>query len=389
LAFHSDAVIVGGGFFGLYLAEHLRARFDRVVVCEKGNGLMQRASYANQARIHNGYHYPRSILTAFRSRVNFPRFIEEFPGCVDRSFEKVYAVGRKFSKVSARQFRLFMERISAPINRAPREVRDLFNPELIEEAFVVEECAFDAVVLRELMTARLRKARIDVRLGTKVARIEPSGGGLDVTLATRTGQETVRAAMVFNCAYSQINQLTTDSGMAPIPLKHELTEMCLVEVPDALRRRGVTVMCGPFFSCMPFPPEGLHTLSHVRYTPHCHWFDGATGYRDAHALFESAPKQTAFPHMVRDVARYMPSMSRCRYRGSIWEVKTVLPRSEVDDGRPILFKADYGLPNHHVIMGGKIDNVYDAVDEVNELLEAKGHPADEQDRRICFRRRAA
>ena len=26
--------------------------------------LMQRASYANQARVHNGYHYPRSLLTA-------------------------------------------------------------------------------------------------------------------------------------------------------------------------------------------------------------------------------------------------------------------------------------------------------------------------------------
>ena len=26
-------------------------------------------------------------------------------------------------------------------------------------------------------------------------------------------------------------------------------------------------MCGPFFSAMPFPARGLHTLSHVRYTP--------------------------------------------------------------------------------------------------------------------------
>src|ERR1700704_4234363 len=99
-----DALIVGGGFYGLYLAEFLAARFPGVLLCERGAELMQRASYANQARVHNGYHYPRSVLTALRSRVNFPRFVAEFRPAIDDSFEKVYAVGRRFSKVTADQF---------------------------------------------------------------------------------------------------------------------------------------------------------------------------------------------------------------------------------------------------------------------------------------------
>jgi hypothetical protein len=46
-------------------------------------------------------------------------------------------------------------------------------------------------------------------------------------------------------------------------------------------------------------------------------------------------------------------------------------RSETDDSRPILFRRHHGLRNYHVIMGGKIDNIYDAVDEVERLLEGE------------------
>ncbi len=53
---------------------------------------MSRASYNNQARVHNGYHYPRSILTALRSRISFPRFVDEFRDCVDSDFDKYYLI---------------------------------------------------------------------------------------------------------------------------------------------------------------------------------------------------------------------------------------------------------------------------------------------------------
>jgi glycine/D-amino acid oxidase-like deaminating enzyme len=132
----------------------------------------------------------------------------------------------------------------------------------------------------------------------------------------------------------------------------------------------VTVMCGPFFSCMPFPPRGVHTLSHVRYTPRATWF---TGTEEGPGEPEPPPVQTdgytsAFAHMRRDAARYVPALNDAAYRGSLFEVKTLLPRNEVDDGRPILFKRDHGLAGHHVIMGGKIDNVYDMETEIGRMF---------------------
>jgi hypothetical protein len=132
-----------------------------------------------------------------------------------------------------------------------------------------------------------------------------------------------------------------------------------------LKEVGITVMCGPFFSIMPFPPAGLHTFSHVRYTPHFEWHDSNGGdYIDAHARHISAPRNSAWRYMQKDAERYIPVLSECIYHSSIWEVKSVLPRSESDDSRPILFLPHHGLKGFHCIMGGKIDNVYDVIEAI-------------------------
>ena len=73
--------------------------------------------------------------------------------------------------------------------------------------------------------------------------------------------------------------------------------------------------------------------------------------------------------MKTDAARYLPILSECQYERSLWEVKTVLPRSETDDSRPILCKFNYGIKGLHCVMGGKIDNVYDAVSAIESQLE--------------------
>lgn len=70
-----DAVIIGGGFYGAAIAIYLAKQrgLKRILLVEREDALLTRASYNNQARVHNGYHYPRSFTTAYRSRVNLPR----------------------------------------------------------------------------------------------------------------------------------------------------------------------------------------------------------------------------------------------------------------------------------------------------------------------------
>jgi len=360
-----DVAIIGGGFYGLYLAEYLAKHHGKVVLLERDTQLMRRASYSNQARVHNGYHYPRSVLTAVRSRVNFPRFVQEFHSAVDSSFEKVYAIARRFSKITAGQFYGSMKRIGAPIEPAAKSISSLFDSTYIEAAFLTKEYAFNSTILRQIITERAIQAGVDIRLESNVKGVSSgSSSSVCLSLETPTGQKQLHAGQVFCCTYAQLNSPGHGGGQPLIALKHELTEMALVEVPAPLKEIGITVMDGPFFSLMPFPDRKLHTLSHVRYTPHTHWYDGQGDYQPAYDLFASARKETAFRHMVGDASRYLPMAAKCEYRDSLWEVKTVLPRSEMDDSRPILFRPDFGLANYHLVMGGKIDNVYDITDVI-------------------------
>jgi glycine/D-amino acid oxidase-like deaminating enzyme len=360
-----SSIVIGGGFFGASLATQLAKLQGKVLLVEREELLLQRASYANQARVHNGYHYPRSLLTALRSRMNFDRFVSTYRRAIVDDFAKYYAVGRLFSSVTAGQFKAFCERIGAPLKPAPAAVARLFNPQLIEEVFEVREYAFDASILRREMEGQLDQARVEVRLQTEARRVRSAGEHLAVTLrnaATGTEDEPT-ARRVFNCTYSGINELLEASGLPLLRLKFEATEMALVQPPKALEQAGVTVMCGPFFSVMPFPSRKAHTLSHVRYTPHFAWDDRADGA----PADKTPPGPSRYLHMVKDSSRYLPCLSDCRYVGSLWETKTLLPMSESDDSRPILFKAHHGLKNLFCIMGGKIDNVFEILQELDEL----------------------
>jgi len=367
---NKDILVVGGGFFGMYIAEYFARQGRSVLLCEKEQDLMQRASFSNQARVHNGYHYPRSILTALRSRVSFSRFVKEFPDAIVSSFEKYYMIGKSQSKVTAKQFEQFCNRIGAPCESAPHKITKLVNQNLVEHVFSTVEYAFDANKLKNTMLSRLNDANVDILLGAEVLTVlSVNSEEVEVTVHHNDCNERINVRQVFNCTYSMLNNLLVNSNLPKIPLKHEMTEMCLVEVPDELRDKGITMMCGPFFSIHPFPPYGLHTLSHVRYTPHYEWYDTAKSeYFNAHEHFSKTNKATSWKKMQSDVNRYIPIFSESKYCDSIWEVKSILPRSETDDSRPILFKSDYSLNGLHCILGGKIDNIYDAI----EMIEMKG-----------------
>jgi glycine/D-amino acid oxidase-like deaminating enzyme len=369
-----DALVVGGGFYGARLAALLRTTGRSVMLVEREPALLARASLRNQARVHNGYHYPRSLLTALRSRLNYDRFLNEYADCVDRSFPHYYAIARGASKVTQTQFAEFCRRIGAPLLSAPAAVKRLFDSSRIDAVFEVQECAFDADRLRSRVTRELRDAGVDVALETEAMRVRDGlGGPMRVVTVGRSGEQEIETGLVFNCTYSRLNRLLHQSNAPIIPAKHELTEMALVEPPRELAGAAVTVMDGPFFSLMPYPSRGLFTLSHVRYTPHASWQERqGDDVSDGDARL--ATRTTRFTHMVRDAQRYLPVMSGSRYVDSVWEVKTVMPRSEQDDSRPILLQRSTTHPNCFTVLGAKIDSVYDVEEALTETLGLAAPP---------------
>lgn len=361
------AVVIGGGFYGASVALRLRERgLDPVVVCEREPLLLSRASYSNQARVHSGYHYPRSFLTAFRSRANLQRFCAEYAPAVKRDFTSIYAIAARRSKVTPGQFERFMSDIGAPFERLSNTYRGLFDPRLIAAVYEVEEYAFDAARLREILTSQLARAGVEVRLGAEAYRVRPDGHLVHVDISEAAGTLTLTAPLVLNCAYARTNWNVRTSDSAGV-LKHEIAEIALIDVPDELRDVAITVMDGPFFSCMPFPAERCHSLSHVRYTPHGSVLD-AHGSLDPLTVLADTELHSRCASMLADASRFVPLVRHCVHRKSLFEVKSVLAHHEVDDGRPILLRREFEHPGILSLLGGKLDNVYDVLTELDRVL---------------------
>ncbi len=364
-----DCIVIGGGFFGSTLGLFLKEYFDDVVVIEQEIEILQRASYVNQARVHMGYHYPRSLITAFRSLANFPRFIADFDKAIKDDFDKFYAIAKIGSKVNANQFYEIYKKMGAPISKAPSHTKALFNEKLIDEVFRVKEFAFDAKILKEIVLEKYEESGCKLRLNTKVQSIEnQEDNTINVHLED---DESINAKFVFNCSYSGLNTVLKNSRLPLLNLKHEITEMALIDMPDELKNFSITVMDGPFFSIMPFPSRNLNTLSHVRYTPHGSWID-KENYNNGYDILKEYEKKSNFRYMINDAKRYIPMLEDAVYRDSIFEVKTVQVKNESDDGRPILFTKDYEMKNFSNIMGGKIDNIYEILDTIKETKEFLG-----------------
>jgi hypothetical protein len=220
----SDAIVIGGGFYGAAIAIYLaKSRgFRNVVLMERVDALLQRASYKNQARVHDGYHYPRSFITAFLSRVKLPRFVRDCPDAVKKDFTKLYAIAWRNSKVIVKHFDRFCHEIGASIEPAEPSLKGLFSEKLIEEVFLVQEHAFDSTRLTAWALGELAVAGVQVPYGTRVMSISNSPKAPKVLCTAATASvELWWAPYLFNCTYSGLNQFTGDFAGMQTRLKLE------------------------------------------------------------------------------------------------------------------------------------------------------------------------
>ena len=370
-----DCIIIGGGFFGAYIALYLKQKFQSILLIEQEKDLLLHASINNQARVHNGYHYPRSLSTAISSSRHFQTFCRDFKESIKDDFQKYYAIANIGSKTSSTQFYRLFKQFNIYIQSAPYHIKAMFNPNFISDVFCVREYAFDATILRAMLRDNLDCKHIEIATNTQSLYVKEDKKGLYVAITPYTEQNKIQqtdsrnlyAPLILNCTYAGINSLLKRSHLPLLPLKYEMTEMALVNIPPALKNMAITIMDGAFFSLMPYPPKQCYTLSHVRYTPHFAWQDSNAiesynPYATLNAFKQKA--KSNFPLMLADCRRYMPLLESLDYRDSLYEIKTLQIQNEIADGRPIVFAKDYGLKGFCIIMGGKIDNIY----EILELL---------------------
>lgn len=109
-----DKIIIGAGLYGLYSALFCGRKKQKVLVLECDPTPFRRATYINQARVHQGYHYPRSLSTAMKSAEYFERFNKDYGFCINRAFDQIYATSSQYSWTDGEQFKHFCKAAGIP-----------------------------------------------------------------------------------------------------------------------------------------------------------------------------------------------------------------------------------------------------------------------------------
>ena len=370
-----EKIIIGAGLYGLYAAFYSarKNKKEKILVLEYDKGAFTRATYANQARVHMGYHYPRSISTAERSAHYFQRFAEDFGFCLRTDFDQIYATSSKFSWTDAERFRRFCK--NAGIRCEDVDPSRYFNAGMCDGAFLTEEYTYDACILKEYFLRVLAGCQnVEILYGQRIETIKKGQGYFTVCCAD--GHE-YASSFLLNASYASTNQISRMVGYEPFKIKYELCEIILCQVSDDLKDVGLTVMDGPFFSIMPFGKTGHHSLTSVTFTPHMASYEDMPTFKCQTAVKESwcspahlancngcpARPESAWPYMSNLAKKYMKQGYVFSYSGSLFSMKPILRASEIDDSRPTVVRVSCTDPVYVSVLSGKIDTVYD-LDEV-------------------------
>ena len=370
----SDKVIIGAGLYGLYAALLCASRWgEHVVVLECDSEAFGRATYINQARVHQGYHYPRSLSTARKSAGYFARFNKDFAFCINKSFKKVYATSSNFSWSSGSQFKDFCKAAEIPCKEVLAE--NYFNKGCCDGAFLTQEYTYDAQILRDYYLEKLAEYSnlVQIKYGVQIENIEDSGK--EYKVLTSDG-DVYASEFILNATYASTNQIARVLGYETFQIKYELCEIILCNAQGNLQYYGITVMDGPFFSIMPFGKTGLHSLTAVSFTPHVTSYDEVPTFTCQQGIDKyCSPSHlgncnscihkpaTAFPYMGALAHKYLRPEFGFYYKESLFSMKPILMSSEIDDSRPTVIRKLHDKPTFVSVLSGKINTVYD-LDEV-------------------------
>lgn len=369
-----DKIIIGAGLYGLYAAEYSGKKGENILVLEYDTAPFLRATYINQARVHMGYHYPRSLTTAMKSAGYFKRFVDDFSFCIYDKFEQIYATSDKFSWTDAKQFMDFCR--AANIRCDEVAVTRYFKEGMCDGAFLTEEYTYDAKILGAYYQETLNKRKnVNFIYEARIKEIIKDTSGFIVIL--EDGRE-LEASFILNATYASVNQIldkVKNIQTDKFKIKYELCEIILCEPSEKLKSTGITVMDGPFFSIMPFGKTGLHSLTSVTFTPHVTSYEELPQFECQEGLKEGRfictekslgncslcphKPETAWPYMSYLANKYIREEYQYNYKESLFSMKPILKTSEVDDSRPTAIKVLCQKPTFISVLSGKINTVYD------------------------------
>jgi glycine/D-amino acid oxidase-like deaminating enzyme len=362
-----DVVVIGGGFYGCFVAYQIAARFPhlRIAVLERESALFTRASSTNQGQLHKGYMYSVDFDLAAECGRNVALFEEHFHDAIDHDVTAYYGIHRE-SEIDPSGYERFCRELCLPLTAVDGSPRRYFGDE-VEAVYASVERTFNSARLQGILRARLDRYGVEVRLSQNVRRVEPRDtGGNAVVL---DDGEVITAITVYNTAFAGINPLHDRSGLSHVPMRCEVFLHFLLRFPTEYERVAASVIRGYFASVMPSTFRRGHLLA-------------AAAFRRLRTSDNLPPSEHIEEHLINKIytesveacSAYLPGLRRAGYLGHVigTRVACVEPVSGEVTSRVTPGLDFDGVKNYHVILGGKVACLFEALEPALRGVRTSG-----------------
>lgn len=233
--------IIGGGWYGCYLATKLLETGHIVKIFERNPELITEASFKNQNRLHLGFHYCRSANTRRLCSKNFKKFVDNYSGLISEIKYNYYGISHQ-SIVDFETYLNIFRYDNIPFEIVKNPVIRIDNCEGI---ISVPEMYIDPRKTRYYFTKLLENY---------------AQTNYDYTLDDIKGR---KYDYLINCSY---NLFAPIDMYKSIPLFYEKTIMLIYETKEQMEDFSLTIVDGNFGSLYKYV-DNTFTLSSVLDTP--------------------------------------------------------------------------------------------------------------------------
>lgn len=352
----ATVAVIGGGIFGCTAAIELARAGHRVTLYEAAGDIMQAASGINQYRMHKGYHYPRSSDTIRSCMDATPSFEAEYKDAIIGHLTHYYAIAKEGSKVSGEQYLATLREHGLSHNVVDTPI---VNKDMIDVVVDADENLYDPAKLREIIRRRLTEHNVDVRLNTRA----------DV-------DELAEFDFIVVATYANLNDAFKGRSESHREYQYEVCEKIVVTIPDALKNTSIVVMDGPFMCFDPLGDTGNAVMGHVEHAVHHRSVGHTPEIPDEFVPLLNRgvvinPPVSNAKKFLEDAVRYLPPLKDAKHVGSMFTIRTVLPRVDSTDERPtIVTTIDDRI---FTIYSGKIGNSVKAARDVVARIAQRIH----------------
>ena len=324
--------ILGAGWYGCHLAASLLDDGHNVEVHESRDRIFAGASGSIPARLHLGFHYPRSRITRAACQEHSEAFMAEYGHLTHGVPVNIYAIAKDHSMVDFAQYRqTLLGEVEFVTIHDPSE----YGLRNIEGALLTGE--------RHILTNRA-KAHFERVLGGHIF----------------FGQ---RPALLDDPNYDLTIDCTFCANEASGVDRYE---PCLVLMMEGPTETAVTIMDGPFGSLYPWDEDqGLCSLSSALWTPFSKQlkrYEDALHVIDTVTADEVRDRANAMINQMSDFYLHIRDYRQVDAKLSI----RAMPLSGADTRLVDVVKLK---PNLLRVRAGKIDAVIHADKQIRELIK--------------------